>query len=367
MHLHVHVSDQTVRDGRGVVRTPHGPLTVDQLRHFLGDTCPNIKVYPVYDPADTAAVDNYEIPIALRRSQSIKNPASVFPFSPATSRMDLDHTAAYEPDGPPGQTSMANLGPLTRSEHRAKTVGGWRAKQPDPGLYVWRSPEGQIVITTNQGTLVLGGTAFAHQIWRFGRQGAEGCAVVRSTSASRALADCVRHGGAEPEGCRDDSLPALPRVSATSDRLIAWHRELTAAHARLRSALQLAQDSLDDPQTDPRVASRDLLLYCLGFCAALGGHHRSEDAGLFPELAGRHPELDETIAYLKQDHSMIAYLLSGLEKAIRSQAPPEEIGRHLEGLAAIMESHFRYEERQLLTVLATLDLDAAVPDMLGPL
>jgi len=64
---------------------------------------------------------------------------------------------------------------------------------------------------------------------------------------------------------------------------------------------------------------------------------------------------------------MIAYLLSGLEKAIRSQAPPEEIGRHLEGLAAIMESHFRYEERELLTVLATLDLDAAVPDMLGPL
>ncbi len=153
-----------------------------------------------------------------------------------------------------------------------------------------------------------------------------------------------------------------------TSRLIAWHRELSAAHARLRAALELAQDSLTDPQlSDPHAASRDLLLYCLGFCSALGGHHRSEDAGLFPELVGRHPELDETIAYLKQDHSMIAHLLSGLEKAIRSQAPPEAIGRHLEGLAAIMESHFRYEERQLLTVLATLDLDATVPDMLGPL
>ena len=162
----MHVSDQTVRDGRGVVRTDHGPITVDQLRHFLGDTCPNIKVHPVYDPADTAAIDNYEIPVALRRAQSIKNPASVFPFSPSTSRMDLDHTAAYEPDGPPGQTSMANLGPLTRSEHRAKTVGGWRAKQPDPGLYVWRSPEGEIVITTNQGTLVLGGSTYTHHLWR---------------------------------------------------------------------------------------------------------------------------------------------------------------------------------------------------------
>lgn len=148
-----------------------------------------------------------------------------------------------------------------------------------------------------------------------------------------------------------------------TSRLIAWHRELSAAHTRLRAALELAQDSL----TDPRAASRDLLLYCLGFCAALGGHHRSEDTRLFPELAGRHPELDETIAYLQQDHSMIAHLLGGLEKAVRSQAPPEEIGRHLEGLAAIMESHFRYEERQLLAVLATLDLDAPVTDLLGPL
>lgn len=149
---------------------------------------------------------------------------------------------------------------------------------------------------------------------------------------------------------------------ADTSRLIAWHRELSAAHARLRAALELAQDSLTDP-----AASGDLLLYCLGFCAALGGHHRSEDVGLFPELLGRHPELDETIAYLQQDHSMIAHLLGGLEKAIDSNAPPEEIGRHLEGLAAIMESHFRYEERRLLAVLATLDLDAAVPDMLGPL
>ena len=64
---------------------------------------------------------------------------------------------------------------------------------------------------------------------------------------------------------------------------------------------------------------------------------------------------------------MIAYLLSELELAIRAQAPPEEIDRHLEGLAAIMESHFRYEERQLTGILAELDLDAAVADVLGPL
>lgn len=153
-------------------------------------------------------------------------------------------------------------------------------------------------------------------------------------------------------------------MSTSEDRrLVAWHRELIAAHERLRAALQLAQGSVGD-QRQPH---RDLLLYCLGFCTALGGHHRSEDANLFPELSARHPALRETITKLTQDHSMIAYLLAQLENAIRSDASPQQLGGHLEGIAAIMESHFRYEERQLLDVLTTLELDAGVETVLGPL
>lgn len=64
---------------------------------------------------------------------------------------------------------------------------------------------------------------------------------------------------------------------------------------------------------------------------------------------------------------MIAHLLAGLEAAVASAAPPAELDRHLEGLAAIMESHFRYEERQLLTVLETLELDIDPSTVLGPL
>ena len=146
-------------------------------------------------------------------------------------------------------------------------------------------------------------------------------------------------------------------------RLVAWHRELTTAHTRLREALILTQRSIEDP----RSASRDLLLYCVGFCAALGSHHRSEDDGLFPVLVARHPELRTTISKLRQDHDMISYLLGRLEKAVRSStASPEELTGHLEGIAAIMESHFRYEERQLHQILASLDLDAPVEEMLGP-
>jgi hypothetical protein len=45
----------------------------------------------------------------------------------------------------------------------------------------------------------------------------------------------------------------------------------------------------------------------------------------------------------------------------------QALERHLGGVAALMENHFRYEERHLLTVLETLDLDADPRDALGPL
>ncbi len=60
---------------------------------------------------------------------------------------------------------MGNLGPLTRTEHRAKTFGGWQARQPDLGTYLWRSPDGLVAVTTNQGTLLLGDRHWAHQVW----------------------------------------------------------------------------------------------------------------------------------------------------------------------------------------------------------
>jgi hypothetical protein len=128
--------------------------------------------------------------------------------------------------------------------------------------------------------------------------------------------------------------------------------------------LRLAREPLAVNALSPR---RDLLLFCHGFCAALGGHHLGEDARLFPELDVRHPELGEVIAQLRQDHSMIAYLLTELDHAFDSDATPEELVRHLDGIGAIMESHFGFEERRLLPLLAGLELDADISAVLGPL
>ncbi|MCQ4195764.1 hemerythrin domain-containing protein [Streptomyces parvulus] len=149
-------------------------------------------------------------------------------------------------------------------------------------------------------------------------------------------------------------------------RLVAWSQELRNVHHRLRDAMAVTRAALADG-TLGEAATRELLLYCHGFCAALDGHHRGEDRTLFPAIAAAHPELRPVLRALEQDHSMIAHLLGGLQAAVDRTAPPEELDQHLEGIAAIMESHFRYEERQLLTVLETLELTAVPGEVLGPI
>lgn len=149
-------------------------------------------------------------------------------------------------------------------------------------------------------------------------------------------------------------------------RLIAWSRELHAVHERLREALKVTRQALDSGET-AEPFTRELLVFCHGFCTALTGHHEGEDRELFPVIAAAHPEFRDTLRQLEQDHSMIAELLTGLQAALDRGASRAELNRHFEGIEAIMENHFRYEERRLLAVLDNLTLDADPRDVLGPL
>jgi hemerythrin-like domain-containing protein len=171
----------------------------------------------------------------------------------------------------------------------------------------------------------------------------------------------------QPEGVTSLSSSPAPGVcEGEQSRLVAWSGELRTVHERLREALDVTRTALARGEpAEP--ASREVLLFCHGFCAALTGHHGGEDHLLFPAIAAEHPELRETLRHLSQDHSMMSYLLGDLQSAVERQAPPDDLVRHLDGLSAIMESHFRFEERQLLTVLEGLDLRADVAEVLGPL
>ncbi|GAA2432134.1 hypothetical protein GCM10010405_13820 [Streptomyces macrosporus] len=83
---------------------------------------------------------------------------------------------------------------------------------------------------------------------------------------------------------------------------------------------------------------------------------------MFSQLLRERPDLTATVANLVQDHEMIASIVSRVgelaDKAAESRGPTlEAIGRELDGLMAIMESHFNYEERTISEAL-----DDGVPD-----
>jgi hemerythrin-like domain-containing protein len=156
-------------------------------------------------------------------------------------------------------------------------------------------------------------------------------------------------------------------MAPMSQRVVAWGQELREVHRRLREALAVARSAVEAGASGP-TAERDLQLYCVGFCAALTGHHRSEDATLFDVVIAAEPGLASVIADLKRDHSMLDHLLGELERAVRADAGRSELLRHLDGIEAVMETHFRYEEKKLVGVLD--DVDRAEADkrgMLGPL
>jgi iron-sulfur cluster repair protein YtfE (RIC family) len=147
-------------------------------------------------------------------------------------------------------------------------------------------------------------------------------------------------------------------ASHEGDRAVALSRQLVQAHQELRRRISEMRTGLGHG------ASRDdeFGAHCLAFCSALTAHHRGEDEGLFAQLRRERPELAPTIAKLVEDHRMIGSLLTRLRELADTAATlpdptqQEAIRREIDGLAAIMESHFRYEERELGAALDRTDV-----------
>ena len=142
---------------------------------------------------------------------------------------------------------------------------------------------------------------------------------------------------------------------------------MRAVHQRLRDALDIARESIENGDQPESIAG-DLQFFCGGFCVALTGHHLSEDAALFPRVLESDPELAETVAKLVQDHNMIAHLIQGLQHAMRNSESTEVLLRNLDGIDAVMETHFRFEERQLVGLLDSMQIPGMTKaDLFGPI
>jgi hypothetical protein len=136
--------------------------------------------------------------------------------------------------------------------------------------------------------------------------------------------------------------------------------ELRRAHDTLRAELRALQAAAaTGAAPDPR---RTLPASCLAFCAALTAHHTGEDAGVFPALAERFPELTPVLEKMAEDHVWIAGILARVaelagELAASGSSP--RLTGELDGLAAIAESHFSFEERRISAALDRLPGTAA--------
>jgi hemerythrin-like domain-containing protein len=138
-----------------------------------------------------------------------------------------------------------------------------------------------------------------------------------------------------------------------ASRATAFGRQLIETHNWLRAQLAAVRESLVDGSAPPHL--RDLRVHCLSFCTALTRHHTGEDDVAFPVLATEVPELAGVIAKLRQDHDMVTTLLAGFQSTLADpDATPKVILSHLDGLAAIVESHFSFEERKIAAALDEL-------------
>ena len=159
-------------------------------------------------------------------------------------------------------------------------------------------------------------------------------------------------------------------VSVEHTRIVAWRAQMRLVHRRIAEVLVIARESIESGGPSESAFDRlnEPLTYCLAFCIALDGHHAGEDGSLFPRLVEQRPELADVIGKLSQDHRMIGHLLAELRHSMASGEPPEAVLHHLDGIEAVITSHFRYEEKRLLGVLDDLDLGGLEPTQaFGPL
>ncbi|MBZ5733319.1 HNH endonuclease [Nocardioides sp. TRM66260-LWL] len=144
--LYVHLSVDAVTGALGDVarsEASRSPIAIDVIRSWCQTAGTSVTVRPILDVAAERYSDTYEVPDLIREQIILRDHTCVFPYCQRPARAcDADHVRSYESGGP---TASSNLAPLCRKHHRHKTHDGWRYKPagPDePGVYLWRSPNG---------------------------------------------------------------------------------------------------------------------------------------------------------------------------------------------------------------------------------
>lgn len=160
-----------------------------------------------------------------------------------------------------------------------------------------------------------------------------------------------------------DHRTFVETTSGEYARFLAYGNQLIEIHVDLRDMLADLREGV--------VPERDLGAHCLAFCTAVTRHHTGEDTNVFPVLAQLHPELSAFLAELARDHDVIAGLLTGVSavaEKLHGEVDPERVAwlqTQLDGLAAVLETHFIGEEKRLVAVLNAIDPSVGLTGLTG--
>jgi deazaflavin-dependent oxidoreductase (nitroreductase family) len=163
---------------------------------------------------------------------------------------------------------------------------------------------------------------------------------------------------------RLDSEPGTERVAGMGDWLVAVHdwlrKELVEVRRQVDDAVSTGEGVT--PRLPKPELGEQLRAHCLSFCPALGRHHVSEDASVFPALARRFPSLRPALDKLGEEHEVVARLQGQIRQLIDDYDPATgdllRLRAQLDRLTAELDAHFRYEEA---TVVQALNATAAAP------
>lgn len=177
--------------------------------------------------------------------------------------------------------------------------------------------------------------------------------------------DGLRQAWRHRNGRSSFLLPVPDRMAALSEQLVHVHQRL---REQLTSLRREAAGGTGHRAADTAVGE-DLLSHCLSFCTAIHTHHTGEDSQLLPALLAAAPELAPVIDNLTEDHALVAGILRQIRELLtpgRAPSGPDALARELDGLIAILESHFSYEERRIAKALDTLGPLAWTAEVFAP-
>ncbi|MFC6020254.1 hemerythrin domain-containing protein, partial [Plantactinospora solaniradicis] len=154
-------------------------------------------------------------------------------------------------------------------------------------------------------------------------------------------------------------------TTGSDDRILAFGNQLIEIHIWLREEFARLREDVDSHLDGGTLGGRAisaaaLPVHCLAFCSALTRHHTGEDGGAFPALAEQFPPLRPVLAELERDHQILAEILGNLTDLLNGLGPEPDPDRamrvraELEGLEAVLETHFRYEEKKIADALNAL-------------